>query len=259
MELRKGQQFAGTVLRRNRRLQVDFLGFVLLYGLLQLLEFLAAALLLRIRHESAELLLTDRHFTWRLVQLGLHIFITPARILCSRTLWLRCTQAVGMLQAHGHFSKRTMVLSALQNELIRTVVLQGTVLCLFGAYRLTESAAQHTESALWLFGAAHLVLLGVLCFLGWGYVCLGLWCVPVVLFSYPKTAVWRIPLLAMGCMRGGRKALLGLLAWYGVQMLPVVTIPWVLPRAGIALTAFFHVRVQCYGTKAVQNPPVCVR
>ena len=33
-----------------------------------------------------------------------------------------------------------------------------------------------------------------------------------------------------------------LLLWYGVQMLPVVTIPWVLPRAALGISAFFHIR-----------------
>jgi hypothetical protein len=46
----------------------------------------------------------------------------------------------------------------------------------------------------------------------------------------------------MQVMHGGRKELLLLLLWYGVQMLPVVTIPWVLPRAALGISAFFHIR-----------------
>ena len=82
----------------------------------------------------------------------------------------------------------------------------------------------------------------VLCFLGWLYICLGLWCAPFVWFYVPGLPLRKLPRRAMQVMHGGRKELLLLLLWDGVQMLPVVTIPWVLPRAALGISAFFHIR-----------------
>lgn len=114
---------------------------------------------------------------------------------------------------------------ALQNTLLRTLLLQTVTLCLFGAYQLGKAGAAHTESAPYLFAAVQLLVLGTLCLLGWCYVCLGLWCVPFVCFARPELPAWKVPLAAMRAMHGGRKELLALLGWYGLQMLPVVTIP----------------------------------
>ena len=133
---------------------------------------------------------------------------------------------------------------ALQNTLLRTLLLQTVTLCLFGAYQLGKAGAAHTESAPYLFAAVQLLVLGTLCLLGWCYVCLGLWCVPFVCFARPELPAWKVPLAAMRAMHGGRKELLALLGWEGLQMLPVVTIPWVLPQAVLSVTVFCNLRVQ---------------
>lgn len=246
MQIIQGQRFAGTVLRNNRRLRWDFPGLLLLLVMLQFLELLAAVLVLRLRQEHPAALLTSDAWLWRLIQLGLAIPGGLAWIWCSWTLWLRCTRAAGMAPKRCCYSKKKMLVLALQNTLIRTVLLQSVPLCLFAAYRLTEAGTHHTESAPWLFGAAQLVIAAVLCFLFWIYLCLGLCCVPFVWFANPARPLWQVPLHAMRVMRGGRKELLVLLLWYAIQMLPLVTIPWILPRAGVALTVFFNIRVQMY-------------
>lgn len=244
MQILEGQRFAGTVLRRNRRLWWEIPGLAVLLGLMQLLEWSAAVLLLNIRGESPTALLTEDGFLWRMVQLGVVLPASLVWIWCSWTLWLRCTHAAGMLPENRQYSKRKMLLLALQNTLLRTVLLQSVPLCLFGAYRLMETAAQHTEGAPWLFGAVQMTVLAVVCFLLWIYVSLGLCCVPFVWFAHPELPLWYIPFCAMRIMRGGRRELLGQLIWYTVQMLPIVTIPWVLPRAGVAVTVFFNIRVR---------------
>ena len=244
MQILEGQRFAGTVLRRNRQLWWEIPGLLLLLGFMQLLEWSAAVLLLRIRGETPAALLTEDSVLWRLAQIFLGIPCGLVWIWCSWTLWLRCTRAAGMLPEKRRYSRGKMLFLALQNALIRTVLLQSVTLCFFGAYRFLETAAQHRESAPWLFGTVQLTVLGVVCFLLWIYVSLGLCCVPFVWFSQPELSLWRIPLRAMGVMRGGRRELLGILAWYTVQMLPIVTIPWVLPHAGVAVTVFFNIRVR---------------
>ncbi|MFQ9094041.1 MAG: hypothetical protein ACLR5S_06945 [Ruminococcus sp.] len=123
-------------------------------------------------------------------------------------------------------------------------LLQTVTLCLFGAYQLGKAGAAHTESAPYLFATVQLLVLGTLCLLGWCYVCLGLWCVPFACFARPELPAWKVPLAAMRAMHGGRKELLALLGWYGLQMLPVVTIPWVLPQAVLSVTVFCNLRVQ---------------
>ena len=127
-------------------------------------------------------------------------------------------------------------------KLLRLMLLQSVPLCLYGAVRLAQTAANYTEGAPWLFGAMQLTAAAVLCFLGWLYICLGLWCAPFVWFYVPELPLRKLPRRAMQVMHGGRKELLLLLLWYGVQMLPVVTIPWVLPRAALGISAFFHIR-----------------
>lgn len=244
MQIIEGQRFAGTVLRRNRRLWLDFLGLALLCMLMHLLEILAAVVLLRIRQEPPSALLTKDAMLWRLVQLGWMIPAGLIWIFCSWTLWLRCTHAAGMLPQGQCYSKGKMLLLALQNTLLRTMLLQCVPLCLFFAYQLAETGTRHAESAPWLFGAVQLLVLAVLCFLLWIYVCLGLWCVPFVWFAHPEIPLWRAPFLAMHAMRGARKELLAMLGWYILQGLPVVTIPWILPRAGVAVTVFLNIRVR---------------
>ena len=205
MQIRQNQQFCAQMLHAHRRLGLACWGWLLLGSLLWLLELLAAALVLRIRNTLPVSLLTEQALLWRLVQL----------------FWL-----------------------ALQNTLLRTLLLQTVTLCLFGAYQLGKAGAAHTESAPYLFAAVQLLVLGTLCLLGWCYVCLGLWCVPFVCFARPELPAWKVPLAAMRAMHGGRKELLALLGWYGLQMLPVVTIPWVLPQAVLSVTVFCNLRVQ---------------
>lgn len=246
MQLMQGEQFARMVLQKKRRLRWDFGMLLLLLGLLRLIEWTAAVVLLRLTQAEPISLLTYDALAWRSIQLALTISGGFFWVWCSWTVWLRCTRAAGMADAHRHYAKGKMFGLALQNTLIRTAFFQAIPLCLFGAYRLAEIGAQHTEGAPWLFGAVQLVVAGVLFFLLWGYVTLGLCCVPFVWFASPDLPFWSVPLRAMRVMRGGRKELLFLLFWYTVQLLPLVTIPFVLPRAGVALSVFFNIRVKQY-------------
>lgn len=259
MQVLEGQRFAGTVLRENRRLLWEIPGLLVLLGLMQLLEWSAAVLLLRIRGETPAALMAEDSTLWRLVQIFLGIPCGLAWIWCSWTVWLRCTRAAGILPENRRYSRGKILLLALQNASIRTVLLQSVMVCFFGAYRMWETAAQHRESAPWLFGAVQLAVLGMVCFCVWSYVSLGLCCVPFVWFSKPELPLWRIPLCAMAVMRGGRRELLGILAWYTVQMLPIVTIPWVLPRAGVAVTVFFNIRVRMAEEKYSTPHSVTIR
>ena len=221
MQIRQNQQFCAQMLHAHRRLGLACWGWLLLGSLLWLLELLAAALVLRIRNTLPVSLLTEQALLWR-----------------------RCTAVVSMLPHRRPAGRKKQLWLALQNTLLRTLLLQTVTLCLFGAYQLGKAGAAHTESAPYLFAAVQLLVLGTLCLLGWCYVCLGLWCVPFVCFARPELPAWKVPLAAMRAMHGGRKELLALLGWYGLQMLPVVTIPWVLPQAVLSVTVFCNLRVQ---------------
>ena len=166
-------------------------------------------------------------------------------LLLGSLLWLlELLAAALVLRIRNTLPVSLLTELALQNTLLRTLLLQTVTLCLFGAYQLGKAGAAHTESAPYLFAAVQLLVLGTLCLLGWCYVCLGLWCVPFVCFARPELPAWKVPLAAMRAMHGGRKELLALLGWYGLQMLPVVTIPWVLPQAVLSVTVFCNLRVQ---------------
>ena len=43
-----------------------------------------------------------------------------------------------------------------------------------------------------------------------------------------------------------RWVLLALLGWYALQMLPLVTIPWVLPKAVLSVTVFCNLRCRLW-------------
>ena len=55
-----------------------------------------------------------------------------------------------------------------------------------------------------------------------------------------------VPVAAMQIMHGGRRELLALLGWYALQMLPLVTIPWVLPKAVLSVTVFCNLRCRLW-------------
>ena len=111
---------------------------------------------------------------------------------------------------------------------------------------IPAGANNRTEGAPYLFWAVQLLVLGVLCLLGWVYVCLGLWCVPFVCFACPELPPWKVPVAAMQIMHGGRRELLALLGWYALQMLPLVTLPWVLPKAVLSVTVFCNLRCRLW-------------
>ena len=191
------------MLHAHRRLGLACWGWLLLGSLLWLLELLAAALVLRIRNTLPVSLLTEQALLWRLVQL---FWLVPAWLVwnwCSWSLWRRCTAVVSMLPHRRPAGRKKQLWLALQNTLLRTLLLQTVTLCLFGAYQLGKAGAAHTESAPYLFAAVQLLVLGTLCLLGWCYVCLGLWCVPFVCFARPELAAWKVPLAAMRAMHGG--------------------------------------------------------
>ena len=242
MQIRQNQSFSAQTLRTHRHLFWECWGVVLLGVLLWLLELFAAALLLRIQGTPPASLLTEQAVLWRIVQVCWLVPAWLAWTVCRWRLWYHCTGAVSLLPRCRPAGTGKRLVLALQNTLLRTLLLQAVTLCLFGAYQLGKTAAHRTEGAPYLFWAVQLLVLGVLCLLGWVYVCLGLWCVPFVCFARPELPPWKVPVAAMQIMHGGRRELLALLGWYALQMLPLVTIPWVLPKAVLSVTVFCNLR-----------------
>lgn len=246
MQIRQNQSFSAQTLRTHRHLFWECWGVVLLGVLLWLLEFFAAALLLRIQGTPPASLLTEQAVLWRIVQVCWLVPAWLAWTVCRWRLWYHCTGAVSLLPRCRPAGTGKRLVLALQNTLLRTLLLQAVTLCLFGAYQLGKTAAHRTEGAPYLFWAVQLLVLGVLCLLGWVYVCLGLWCVPFVCFARPELSPWKVPVAAMQIMHGGRRELLALLGWYALQMLPLVTIPWVLPKAVLSVTVFCNLRCRLW-------------
>ncbi|MFR0950968.1 MAG: hypothetical protein ACLSFT_10795 [Ruminococcus callidus] len=151
-----------------------------------------------------------------------------------------CTGAVSLLPCCRPAGTGKRLVLALQNTLLRTLLQTVTLSC---SYQLKPPL---TAPKVLLFWAVQLLVLGVLCLLGWVYVCLGLWCVPFVCFARPELPPWKVPAAAMQIMHGGRRELLALLGWYALQMLPLVTIPWVLPKAVLSVTVFCNLRCRLW-------------
>lgn len=245
MELFQGDRYARQLLRQHRRLRLDFWGLVLLQLLFWLTEGTAAVLLLRLLERPAGALLTESVLVWRLVQGVWYAVSLPLSVWCRWTVWLRVTQCSGMGGGGLHVGGRAVFLSLLCT-LLRTAALLPAALFLSGAYHLARMGTAHAESAPWLFGSMQCVVAAVVCLLLWSYLCLGLLCVPYVWFAAPDMPCRRVLSTALRIMHGNRKALLGTAAWYAAAMLPVVTIPHMLPRAGTALVCFFNIRVRLF-------------
>lgn len=245
MELFQGDRYTRQLLRRHRRLRRDFWGLVLLQLLFWLTEGTAAVLLLRLLERPAGALLTESVLVWRLVQGVWYAVSLPLSVWCRWTVRLRVTQCSGMGGNGLHVGGRAVFLSLLCT-LLRTAALLPAALFLSGAYHLARMGTAHAESAPWLFGSMQCVVAAVVCLLLWGYLCLGLLCVPYVWFAAPDMPCRRVLSTALRIMHGNRKALLGTAAWYAAAMLPVVTIPHMLPRAGTALICFFNIRVRLF-------------
>lgn len=253
MLITQGKQFAKTLLKKEPRLRWEILGFVALMIIIQLLEFFTAMLFLQIRHETPIALFQNGAVLWRLVQLSIQIPGGLAKLWYGWHLWLHCSEAVEMLPRQTHYPKWHMLLLSVQNICIRTLLLQSVPLCLFAAYQMAKAGSLYAESAPWLFGAVQLVVVAVLLFLFWIYVCIGLWCTPFLWLAAPQTSLWRVPLLAMRIMRGKRTGLIATLAWYGAQMLPIVTIPWILPQAIVAIVTYFHIQIRQFAQEAISS------
>ena len=174
MQIRQNQSFSAQTLRTHRHLFWECWGVVLLGVLLWLLEFFAAALLLRIQGTPPASLLTEQAVLWRIVQVCWLVPAWLAWTVCRWRLWYHCTGAVSLLPRCRPAGTGKRLVLALQNTLLRTLLLQTVTLCLFGAYQLGQTAAHRTEGAPYLFWAVQQLVLGVLCLLGWVYVCLGL-------------------------------------------------------------------------------------
>ena len=196
MQIRQNQSFSAQTLRTHRHLFWECWGVVLLGVLLWLLELFAAALLLRIQDTPPASLLTEQAVLWRIVQACWLVPAWLAWTVCRWRLWYHCTGAVSLLPRCRPAGTGKRLVLALQNTLLRTLLLQAVTLCLFGAYQLGQTAAHRTEGAPYLFWAVQLLVLGVLCLLGWVYVCLGLWCVPFVCFARPELPPWKVPVAA---------------------------------------------------------------
>lgn len=241
MQIRQGQAFAGCVLHRAPRLRWELYGLCVLYVLLRLTEGSVLLLLPGIAGTDAGTFFQQNRMLWQVSRL---VLLVPGHVCLVWLSWrfrLHCADAMEILPPR-RLSGKKLLLGSLLCDVLRLMLLQSVPLCLYGAVRLAQTAANYTEGAPWLFGAMQLTAAAVLCFLGWLYICLGLWCAPFVWFYVPGLPLRKLPRRAMQVMHGGRKELLLLLLWYGVQMLPVVTIPWVLPRAALGISAFFHIR-----------------
>ena len=170
MQIRQNQSFSAQTLRTHRHLFWECWGVVLLGVLLWLLELFAAALLLRIQDTPPASLLTEQAVLWRIVQACWLVPAWLAWTVCRWRLWYHCTGAVSLLPRCRPAGTGKRLMLALQNTLLRTLLLQAVTLCLFGAYQLGQTAAHRTEGAPYLFWAVQLLVLGVLCLLGWIYV-----------------------------------------------------------------------------------------
>ncbi len=244
MQLLQGQRFIREILKKTARLRVEVLVITTLCLLLQLLESCLVLYFLQLYPSPISDLYTSN--SWYFLQFFTNFLGALAKIACFWHLWFRCSQAAQMLHSKQTYSKRKMLLLSIQNAFLRTAFLQIVPFLLFFALRLAEIGTSRTNSAPWLFGAVQLVVAAVLCFFLWIYISIGLWCAPFLWLSNPTLPLWRVPFRAMRVMAGARKELFILLAWYGLQMLPIVTIPWILPQLALALTIFFHIRIRLF-------------
>ncbi len=243
MQILNGWRFSGELLRKEAHLRADFLRLAALALLLVFLKCAAAAAVLLLRQTSPNALLTTDALLWRPIQLLVSAACSAVWYWCSWQVLLKCVRAAGIAE-NQMLSRRKMFLLAAEVVLIRTVLLQSVPLCLFGAYRLAFAGTQHADAAPWLFGAVQFVVLAVLCLIICIYIGLGLLCAPFVYFADPSHPLWKIPRAAMRAMYDARKELLLMLLWYGLLMMPLVTIPWILPRACTSLAVFFSIRVR---------------
>ena len=246
MKLVQGQHFAGELLQKNPRIRAEIWGVAGLFLLLQLFEFLLAFLFLQLCRQDAETLIDGTSKLWQISHFVFVMLRDFAKMVCGWRLWRHCSEAVQMLAENRTDTRWKMILLSVQNTLIRILFLQFVPFLLYGAYCLAKAGSTRPDHALWLFGAVQFIAAAVLCFLLWVYVCMGLWCVPFLWLSMPELPLWRVPFYAMRIMSGGRKELWRLLFWYGLQMLPVVTIPWILPNAVLAVSMFFHIRIRIF-------------
>lgn len=244
MLIKQETTFAKAQLQKEPRLRWEILEFSALLLAIKLLEIFAAALFLRLRQAAPSVLLTSDQIPWRLIQLCLAISGGLLTIRYRWRLWLHASASAEMIPRQQQYRKRSMLQISLQNALLRILLFQSVPISLFAAYQLAKIGSARTESSPWLFGAIQLVFLAVLLFLFWIYVCMGLWCAPFLWLAFPETPLWRIPWQAMHVMRGRRLELIAMLAWYGLQMLPLVTIPWVLPQAVTAAVSYFHIQIR---------------
>ena len=142
MQIRQNQSFSAQTLRTHRHLFWECWGVVLLGVLLWLLELFAAALLLRIQDTPPASLLTEQAVLWRIVQACWLVPAWLAWTVCRWRLWYHCTGAVSLLPRCRPAGTGKRLVLALQNTLLRTLLLQTVTLCLFGAYQLGQTAAQ---------------------------------------------------------------------------------------------------------------------
>ena len=148
MQIRQNQSFSAQTLRTHRHLFWECWGVVLLGVLLWLLEFFAAALLLRIQGTPPASLLTEQAVLWRIVQACWLVPAWLAWTVCRWRLWYHCTGAVSLLPRCRPAGTGKRLVLALQNTLLRTLLLQTVTLCLFGAYQLGQTAAHRTEGVM---------------------------------------------------------------------------------------------------------------
>lgn len=245
MQIRQNQSFSAQTLRTHRHLFWECWGVVLLGVLLWLLELFAAALLLRIQDTPPASLLTEQAVLWRIVQACWLVPAWLAWTVCRWRLWYHCTGAVSLLPCCRPAGTGKRLVLALQNTLLRTLLLQTVTLCLFGAYQLGQTAAHRTEGAPYLFWAVQLLVLG--CCVCWAG-SMSVWGCGVCPLSALPVRNCRLESARCRHAHHARRSAepLALLGWYALQMLPLVTIPWVLPKAVLSVTVFCNLRCRLW-------------
>ncbi len=241
----QGTQFAKSILQRRPKLRLQILGIAALVLALQLLELAAAILYLKLFHAAPITLFSIHIVPWRLIQIAIMLPGDLLKIWYFWRIWIACSHAAGMLPcAVSKYRKTQMLWLSIQNFCIRTLLLQTVPLCLFAAYHLAKIGAAHPESAPWLFFAAQFVVMAVLLFLFWIYVCIGLWCTPFLWLATPQLPLWRIPLLSLRIMHGRRTEFLSMLGWQILRTLPLITFPWTFPQTILAAVLYFHIQIR---------------
>ena len=112
----------------------------------------------------------------------------------------------------------------------------------FAAYAFRHGAMQE-EGGLWLFAAVQGMAAAVWCLWAWLRFCLSMTALPVLYLAAPEEGIFSAIRRSQKMLRGHYCRLAGVLLRYLPAMLPVVTIPFVLPYLYADVILFLHLRM----------------